>query len=72
MSHDDTERNTAVTEALEESADAQRHAAETIDKATARLERLAEIMRRHGPFPLVSQISRGRGDDGLRVVRQDQ
>jgi hypothetical protein len=72
MNRDEMNRDTAVTEALEESADAQKHAAATIDKATARLERLAELMRKSGPFPLVPQISRERGDNGLGPVRQNQ
>lgn len=60
MNRDDVERQEQAKDALEESAEAQRIAAEKIASATARLERLAEIMRRQGPFPVAEQISRDR------------
>ena len=60
MTMKDTERDHKIGKALQESAEAKNEAADVVQEWATRLERLAEEMRRRGPFPLAGQLERER------------
>jgi hypothetical protein len=59
-------RDEEITEALEQSAQAQEEAASVLRQVAQRLDRLSVEMRKHGAFPIVGALERER----QRIERQ--
>jgi hypothetical protein len=64
--HGSANRDEEITQALEQSAQAQEEAANVLRQVARRLDKLSAEMRKHGAFPVVGALEQER----LRLERQ--